>query len=136
MKVTLRDQLLAFKEGRHLDANGGESSCHNFYDWFCKDKSLKNKATRLFKLTKKVAQALAIDEDTHYVFFKNNCPMDGPLYDDLRICDIETGNVVWCFIPKCGHSGLAEIWGHKNDFKEPILTSDTPSKLIDKIQLL
>jgi hypothetical protein len=134
MKVTLRDQLLAFKEGRHLDSDGNSSMCHNFWDWFCKDSSLKNKSTRLFRLTKEVAQALAIDEDAHYVFFKNNCTGGGKLYDDLRICDIETGHVVWNFIPKCGHSGLAEIWGRKNDFKRAILKADTPSELIDKLK--
>ena len=46
--------------------------------------------------------------------------MSGPLYDDFRICDVETGDVIWTVTPKCGHSGKAEVWGRQNDFKGPI----------------
>ena len=55
--------------------------------------------------------------------------MRGPLYDDFRIVDIETGNVIYTVIPKCGHSGLAELWGRENNFEGPILTAKTFSKL-------
>ena len=37
--------------------------------------------------------------NTLYVFFKNNCPGCGPLYDDLRICDIESGDVLFNVCP-------------------------------------
>jgi hypothetical protein len=44
MKITLKQQLEAFDKGIILDSDGGESDCYNFYDWFCKDTSLKNKS--------------------------------------------------------------------------------------------
>jgi hypothetical protein len=48
--ITLRQQLEAFNLGVFLDSTGDvDSGCYNFYDWFCKDSSLKNKATKLFK---------------------------------------------------------------------------------------
>ena len=120
MKTTLTHQLEAFDQGKFLDSDGTESECYNFYDWFCKDKALKAKSERLFKMTKRWVTKRNIDTDKVYVFFKNNCPMRGPLYDDFRICDIETGDVIWNVTPKSGHSGMAEVWGKENNFQEPI----------------
>ena len=125
MKITLKQQLEAFEKGQFLDSNGEESWCYNFYDWFCKDKALKAKSERLFKMTKRWVKKRNTDIDKVYVFFKNNCPVNGPLYDDFRICDAETGDVIWTIIPKCGHSGKAEVWGRSNDFKGPIAVGDT-----------
>jgi hypothetical protein len=124
MRTTLTQQLEAFENGKFIDSEGKESWCFNFYDWFCKDSSLKNKATRLFMLVKRWAKNRNTDTDKVYVFFKNNCPMNGPLYDDFRICDIETGDVIWTVTPKSGHSGLAEVWGKQNDFKGAIVTGE------------
>ena len=46
-KGTLREQFEAFDQGRYVDSDGNESDCYNFYDWFCKNSSLKNKANTL-----------------------------------------------------------------------------------------
>ena len=116
--TTLRKQFEAFDDGVYLDWDGSESSCYNFYDWFCKDSSLKNKANTLFRASRRFAKKLDIDLDKHYVFFKNNCPMSGPLRDDFRICEVETGNVVWTVTPN--HQGRCEIWGSENRFDKPI----------------
>ena len=117
---TLKQQFEAFSEGKYLDSRGEESWCFNFYDWFCNEKSLKNKANKLFPAARRFAKKMDIDLNKHYVFFKNNCPFNGRLYDDFRICDVESGDVIWTVTPKSGHTGLCEIWGRKNDFKEAI----------------
>ncbi len=131
MKTTLRNQLDSFERGVFLDADGTESFCYNFYDWFCKDSSLEGRAIRLFRKVKKfIAQNPEIDQDKVYVFFKNNCPAVGALYDDFRICDRETGDVVYTIVPKCSHSGLAEVWGKANDWKGAIRTAPTWRELV------
>ena len=117
---TLKQQFEAFSEGKYLDSNGKESWCFNFYDWFCNESSLKGKADRLFPMARRFAEKMNIDQDKYNVFFKNNCPLNGPLYDDFRICDVESGDVVWTVVPKSGHTGLCEVWSRKNDFKEAI----------------
>jgi hypothetical protein len=131
--ANLKEQLLAFREGKYLNSEGKESSYFNFWDWFCKDKALKAKADRLFKLTELFVRAMNVDLEKHYVFFKNNCPMCGPLYDDLRICSIDERKVIWNLTPKSGHSGKAELWGAANEWKGPIAIADNPTELLKLI---
>jgi len=129
--ANLADQLNAQANGLIIDCFGQNDECYNFYDWFCKDSSLRNKSWKLMKQVKTfLKHNQQIDLLEHYVFFKNNCPMNGPLYDDFRICNIETGNVVFTVIPKCGHSGKAEIWGKNDAGKfECLKQAETFSKL-------
>jgi hypothetical protein len=127
--ISLRQQLEAFDKDIILDSSGNENECFNFYDWFCKDKALKAKAEKLFKQTKLFVKKFNIDIDKHYVFFKNNCPVNGPLYDDFRICDIETGDVIYNVTAKSGHSGQAEIWGRENGFKEKLFIDKNLGKI-------
>jgi len=129
--TTLRQQLEAFEKGIYLDSRGENSWCFNFYDWFCKDTSLKRKSDTLFKQVKRFVEANPnIDQDKHYVFFKNNCPMHGPLYDDFRICDIKEGHVIYNVTAKSGHTGQAEVYSKAHGFNEPIRTGKTFSDLV------
>lgn len=99
------------------------SHCNGFYDWFCKESSLPNKAKTLLAKFKKIANSKRINKDYSYLWFKNNCPMDGSLYDDFRISDIESGDVIFTVIPKSGHkskNGIGEVWGRENGFDGPL----------------
>jgi hypothetical protein len=110
--ANLATQLNGFANGLILNSAGNNDECYNFLIWFCEDSSLQNKAWNLMKKVKTfLKHNPQIDILETYVFFKNNCPMRGPLYDDFRICDLTTGNVLFTVIPKCSHSGMAEIWG-------------------------
>ena len=138
MKTTLRQQLAAFENGSILDSDGSvDSNCFNFYDWFCSDKALENKSNKLFKQVKTFLKHNPnIDLDKHYVFFKNNCPMVGSLYDDFRICEIEGGNVIFTVTPNriINQRGretirMAEVWGRLNNFKQPIKEAKTFTQL-------
>ena len=137
MKTTLRQQLAVFENGSILDSDGSvDSNCFNFYDWFCSDKALENKSMKLFKQVKTfIKHHPEINLDTHYVFFKNNCPMLGSTYDDFRICDIEEGNVQYTVTPsrvlKNGKNQIrmAEIWGRSNNFKQPLKEANTFTQL-------
>ena len=138
MKITLRQQLEAFDNGSTMDSDGMiDSGIYNFYDWFCSDKALKNKSNKLFKQVKTfIKHHPEINLDTHYVFFKNNCPMLGSTYDDFRICDIEEGNVQYTVTPsrvlKNGKNQIrmAEMWGRSNNFKQPLKEASTFTQLL------
>jgi hypothetical protein len=133
-QANLKQQLEAYANGYFLESDGNsDTGCYLFYDWFCKDTSLEGKARRLFgNLKTFLKHHPEIDQTKHYVFFKNNCPMFGPLYDDFRICDIESGDVVWNVTPKSGHSGMAEAYSSFNGFKEPVAKADTFRELFTK----
>ena len=96
-----------------------KNECFGFYDWFCKDSYLKNKAKTLVSRLKSILKNnKRFNPDTTYVFFKNNCPCCGGLYDDFRICDIKTGNVLYTVTPRDPHNdNKASVWSFENDFE-------------------
>jgi hypothetical protein len=132
-KISLTQQLDNFYINNVvLDSDGQATSCFNFYDWFCKDSSLERKGKRLMKMVNTWVDKRVTDTDKVYVFFKNNCTGGGKLYDDFRICDLETGDVIYTVIPKCGHSGKAEVWGRENGFKEALVTVSNMREIHEK----
>ncbi len=108
---------------QYLDAPY-EDNCNNFYDWFCKDSDLPNKQIALDKKVRRLMASTKLNMDTMYVWYKNNCPMSGSNYDDIRFSDHATGDVIFTIVPASGHKstkGRAEVWGKVNDFEEPLV---------------
>ena len=95
-----------------------------WYDWFCKNSSLPAKTVKLVSRLRSISLSPKIDLDKNYVFFKNNCPGDGRLYDDFRICDRRTGDVIYTVVPSCGYNtedkGKAMVYGRENEFEKPL----------------
>jgi hypothetical protein len=92
-----------------------------WYDWFCKDTSLENKGRRLLTKLRTITPSPRFDADKTYAFFKNNCPCQGKLYDDFRICEIGSGDVIYCVVPAEGYDrtyGQAVVWGKAPDTGE------------------
>ena len=105
-------------------ANGALNDHELFYDWFCKDSSLANKQKLLLGKVRKLSKSPKVDVEKMTVFFKNNCPGCGNLYDDIRFEDIETGDVVYAVVPASGFNsnfGQSEVWSKENNFKEPVV---------------
>lgn len=68
-----------------------------WYDWFCPSYELCDRLYEMLPMIFEIASRpkIAKNLDNIYVFFKNNCPCDGPLYDDFRFCDINTKDVLF-----------------------------------------
>lgn len=116
MQTTLLEQIKAFKERKEII--GDYAHCSGFYDWFCKDTSLPAKSKTLMAKVIKLMESgkVNINAAEAYVFFKNNCPFHGPLYDSFSICNKDGEVIVWA-TPKSGHTGKAEINFFRGDRK-------------------
>jgi hypothetical protein len=86
--MNIREWQEKFKAGEFETGNPWDA---NWYDWWCKDESLRYKTELLGKrIVKKLKNSSKINLETMEVGFKNNCPMVGKLYDDIRISDIDS----------------------------------------------
>ena len=107
------------------DNSDFDTQCRaGWYDWFCSDKSLANRLKKLAPKVIRISKSAKVNPETMYVFFKNNCPMNGDLYDDFRICDMKTGDVIFTVVPRSGHKideGLGEVWGKENGWDGAIM---------------
>ena len=100
-----------------------------WYDWFCNDSSLANKTKFLGGKLLTLIGSPKLDIENSYVWFKNNCPCTGPLYDDFRIADIESGDVIYTIqhLNKGSHGSAKshwEVYGRENNFHEPLVNGD------------
>jgi hypothetical protein len=102
-----------------------------WYDWFCRDTSLAQKTKRMGNIVKQITKGGKVDLEKNYVWFKNNCPLNGNLYDDFRIADMETRNVIFTIqIDCCCNEKRYTVYGNRNDFKEPMFETDSSKELV------
>lgn len=108
-----------------------------WYDWFCKDSSLLRKTQRMGKIIAKLNQGGKVDLANCYVWFKNNCPLNGPLYDDFRFADLETGEVQFTIqLDCCWNNHKYVVWGRREKGKEfnhdkPLFETDSVKELVE-----
>lgn len=97
-----------------------------WYDWFCNDFALAGKTRFLGNKLLTILDSKKFDNDKTYVWFKNNCPCTGPLYDDFRVADLETDDVIYTVqhleqgSHGCGEAHW-EVYGRENHFETPLV---------------
>ena len=92
-EINIGTWINSFVNGEYSNNDTETQIKAGWYDWFCKSTSLRNKTYRMGSIIKQIKVGGKVDLDSWYVWFKNNCPMVGPLFDDFRFADIDTGNV-------------------------------------------
>ncbi len=123
-EISIRQWIENYNSGKY-DSQDVKAQCEaGWYDWFCRDESLCGKTKRLAPKVKQLAKSSKVDVDNWYIWFKNNCPVFGSLYDDIRFADIKTGDVIYtiAFVKKYGQT--VELWCKENDFKHPLVIGD------------
>ena len=109
-----------------------------WYDWFCKDSSLRNKTYRMGSIIKQIKSGGKVDLQNWYVWFKNNCPLNGPLYDDFRFADLKNGNVMFTIqLDCCWNKKKYTVYGRKPTengyttfFDDPLFETDSSRELV------
>ena len=87
-RISLKTWIERFNNNEFENENTNVQIEAGWYDWFCRDTSLKNKTKKMGQIIKQIKDGGKVDLNNMYVWFKNNCPMSGPLYDDFRIANI------------------------------------------------
>ena len=124
-QINIAEWIENFKSFKYSDPDVSVQCDAGWYDWFCNDYTLANRTKKLGKKLTQIADSPKIDKKNSYVFFKNNCPCIGRLYDDFRICDMKKdGEIIFTIVPSSGHKsdeGKAEVWGRENNFDGPLV---------------
>lgn len=124
-QINLLEWVKKFDQGEFKNPSVEVQISAGWYDWFCRETSLARKTQNLGRKLKQIINSPKLNPKRQYVFFKNNCPLSGNLYDDFRICDIISGDVIFTITPSSGHKsaqGRGDVWGKENNFKEPLIT--------------
>lgn len=84
-----------------------------WYDWFCPDRQLKKRGLRLMNILVHLIAREKMDEKflaNKYVFFKNNCPVNGKTYDQLSICNKDSGEVLFVVQDQINEERGKGVW--------------------------
>jgi hypothetical protein len=130
-QIKLSEWIQRFKSGEFEKPDTTTQINAGWFDWFCRDISLANKTKKMGNIIKQIKPGGKVDLESSYVWFKNNCPLSGPLYDDFRIADIETNNnlivvQIDCFRNDTKYTAYERLDG----FEKPVFQSNSSRELV------
>ena len=135
-RIALTQWIENFLNGQYDAADVKTQILAGWYDWFCKDSSLVNKTKKMGNIIKQVKDGGKVNLKDWYVWFKNNCPLNGPLYDDFRFARLETGDVQLTIqIDCCWNNHRFSVWGRRSvdsefEHEKALFETDSQRELV------
>ncbi len=130
-EISIREWVERFNDGKYESIEVQTQIEAGWYDWFCRDSSLVNKTKRMGNIIKQIKPGGKVDLESSYVWFKNNCPFNGPLYDDFRIADIETDATLFVVqISNAYNKNSYTVFEQSNNFLTPVFESYSIKEVI------
>ena len=130
-QIKLSDWIQRFKSGEFDKPDTSTQIKAGWFDWFCRDTSLANKTKKMGNIIKQIKEGGKVDLETSYVWFKNNCPLNGPLYDDFRIADIENNNNLIVVQIDCfRNDSKYTVYERLDGFEKPVFKTDSSRELV------
>lgn len=104
-----------------LTAQTAKLQCEaGWYDWFCQGHALVGRLQKIARVVMGITEPYILDN--YYVWFKNNCPLDGPLYDDVRFEPLtgERDGKYFLVSRDCPYESMKwTLYTERSDFKGP-----------------
>ena len=83
------------------------------------------------QIIKQFKETSKVDLDNTYVWFKNNCPLNGPLFDDFRIADIKDSSVIYTVpIDSPWEDARFVVYGKEDFFDKPLFKTNKQRELV------
>jgi hypothetical protein len=116
--MAINDFLVSVGRGDFDDPDVSVQIRAGWFDWFCPNDELAGRTKNLAKKIIQICATKRFDWTTSRVIFKNNLPVFGKGYDEFRIIDIKSGDLIFTVVP-CSEvrqeRGMAMVWGYRGE---------------------
>lgn len=80
--ISVRQWQERFQAGAYENKDLKVQCAAGWYDWFCRDEALARRLKKISKVVMGITDPYILDN--YYVWFMDNCPVVGGLYDEAR----------------------------------------------------